>query len=120
MNFFFNPKHRQCEFFFRPGTRIFKTLFYLQQKAVEEEQAKAQTAAIAMQFLTDKLHKEEKAVRLNETKLITKWRDILRNSKSEELKKDIQILSQTFERMVDKKNALVEALVYSALKFNLK
>jgi len=73
-----------------------------------------------MQFLTDKLHKEEKAVRLNETKLITKWRDILRNSKSEELKKDIQILSQTFERMVDKKNALVEALVYSALKFNLK
>lgn len=85
---------------------------YLQQKAVEEEQAKAQTAAIAMQFLTDKLHKEEKAVRLNETKLITKWRDILRNSKSEELKKDIQILSQTFGRMVDKKNALVEALVY--------
>ena len=73
-----------------------------------------------MQFLTDKLHKEEKAVRLNETKLITKWRDILRNSKSEELKKDIQILSQTFERMVDKKNALVEALVYSVLKFNLK
>ena len=93
---------------------------FLQQKAVEEEQAKAQTAVIAMQFLTDKLHKEEKAVRLNETKLITKWRDILRNSKSEELKKDIQILSQTFERMVDKKNALVEALVYSALKLVLR
>jgi len=86
-------------------------LAYLQQKALEEEQAKAQVAQVAMQFLTDKLHKEEKSVRLNETKLITKWRDILRQSKSEELKKEIQILSQTFERMVDKKNAVIEALV---------
>merc|ERR1712139_14033 len=87
-------------------------LAYLQQKALEEEQQKAQVAQVAMQFLTDKLQKEEKSVRLNETKLITKWRDILRQSKSEELKKEIQILSQTFERMTDKKNAVIEALVY--------
>lgn len=84
---------------------------YLQQKALEEEQAKVQAAQVAMQFLKDKLQKEEKSVKLNETKLITKWRDILRTAKSEELKKEIQILSQTFERMVDKKNAVIEALV---------
>jgi len=86
-------------------------LAYLEAQALEEEKAKAQAAQVAMQFLVDKLQKEEKSVKLNETKLITKWRDILRTAKSEELKKEIQILSQTFERMVDKTNAVIEALV---------
>lgn len=84
---------------------------YLEQVALEEAQAKAQAAQIAQQFLKDKLGSEMKSVKLNETKLIVKWRDILRQQKADELKKDIQILSQTFERIMDRKNSVIDALV---------
>merc|ERR1711998_249950 len=77
---------------------------------MEEEKAKQQAAAVAMQFLKDKLSSEMKSVQLNETKLIIKWRDILRQQKADELKKDIQILSQTFERIIDRKSSVIEAL----------
>lgn len=83
---------------------------YLQQVAMEEEKAKQQAAAVAMQFLKDKLTSEMKSVQLNETKLIIKWREILRTQKADELKKDIQILSQTFERIIDRKSSVIEAL----------
>lgn len=83
---------------------------YLQNQALEEEKQKQQAAQVAMQFLKDKLSSEMKSVNLNENKLIVKWREILRNQKSEELKTDIQILSQTFERIVDRKNNVIETL----------
>lgn len=85
---------------------------YLQHKALEEEQERQAAAAIAMQFLKDKLLKEEQAVKLNETKLITKWRSILRQNKSDELRTEIQILAQTFERIVDRKSNVIEVLVH--------
>lgn len=34
----------------------------------------------------------------------------MRESKSKELKKDIEILSQTFERIVDRKESVIKAL----------
>ena len=34
----------------------------------------------------------------------------MRESKSRELKKDIEILSQTFERVVDRKDAVIKSL----------
>lgn len=34
----------------------------------------------------------------------------MRESKSKELKKDIEILSQTFERVVDRKDAVIKSL----------
>ena len=49
-----------------------------------------------------KLQKEEKASVLNLSKLNHQWRNIMRELKSKELKKDIEILSQTFERVVDR------------------
>lgn len=85
---------------------------YLQHKALQEEQERQQAAQVAMQFLKDKLLKEEQAVKLNETKLITKWRAILRQNKSEELRTEIQILAQTFERIVDRKSNVIEVLVH--------
>ena len=35
----------------------------------------------------------------------------MRESKSKELKKDLEILSQTFERIVDRKDATIKSLV---------
>ena len=53
--------------------------------------------------LQDKLNKEERATRFNLNKLNHQWRNIMREAKSRELKKDIEILSQTFERVIDRK-----------------
>lgn len=43
-------------------------------------------------------------------KLNNQWRNIMREAKSKELKKDIEILSQTFERVVDRKDAVIKSL----------
>ena len=58
----------------------------------------------------DKLAKEEKATRFNVNKLNHQWRNIMREAKSKELKKDIEILSQTFERVVDRKESVIKSL----------
>ncbi|PIK38183.1 putative coiled-coil domain-containing protein [Apostichopus japonicus] len=58
----------------------------------------------------DKLVKEEKNTRFNLYKLTHQWRALLRAAKSKELKKDIEILSQTFERVVDRKDSVIKSL----------
>ncbi len=60
--------------------------------------------------LQDKLSKEEKATKFNLNKLNHQWRNIMREAKSKELKKDIEILSQTFERIVDRKDSVIKSL----------
>ena len=61
-------------------------------------------------FEQDKLTKEERATRFNLNKLHHQWRNIMREAKSRELKKDIEILSQTFERVIDRKDAVIKSL----------
>ena len=58
----------------------------------------------------EKLAKEEKASKFNLSKLHHQWRNIMREAKSRELKKDIEILSQTFERIVDRKESVIKSL----------
>ncbi len=60
--------------------------------------------------MQDKLAKEEKATKFNLNKLNHQWRNIMREAKSKELKKDIEILSQTFERVVDRKDSVIKSL----------
>lgn len=59
----------------------------------------------------DKLVKEERNTRFNMYKITHQWRNIMRASKSRELKNDIEILSQTFERVVDRKDSVIKSLV---------
>ncbi|KAK3085108.1 hypothetical protein FSP39_024493 [Pinctada imbricata] len=59
----------------------------------------------------EKLVKEERATKFNLNKLNHQWRNIMRESKSKELKRDLEILSQTFERIVDRKDATIKSLV---------
>jgi hypothetical protein len=56
------------------------------------------------------LAKEERATKFNINKLNHQWRNIMRENKSKELKKDLEILSQTFERIVDRKDATIKSL----------
>ncbi|XP_067650680.1 dynein regulatory complex subunit 2-like [Haliotis asinina] len=83
---------------------------YEDQKRLAEEEMRKKKEDMLAQFMKDKLTKEEKASKFNLNKLNHQWRNIMREAKSRELKKDIEILSQTFERVVDRKDAVIKSL----------
>lgn len=56
----------------------------------------------------DKLQKEEKNTAVNLLKLNEGWRSILRQTRAAELRKDITVLSQTFERQLDGLNNVIK------------
>lgn len=58
----------------------------------------------------DKINKEEKYSRYNLNRLCYQWRAIMRDAKTKELIKDIEVLSQTFERVIDSKDAIIKSL----------
>lgn len=85
-------------------------LLLLQQKLLADEEAAKKKERLLTQFLKDKLAKEEHNSSLNLNKINTQWRTVLREVKTRELHKDIEILSQTFERVVDCKDSVIKSL----------
>ncbi|XP_069086598.1 dynein regulatory complex subunit 2 [Pleurodeles waltl] len=85
-------------------------LLYMQQKLLADEEQSKKKEDMLMQFLKDKLGKEEKNTAINLNKLNVQWRNVLREAKAKELRKDIEILSQTFERVVDCKDSVIKSL----------
>lgn len=63
---------------------------------------------VCLSLTQDKLAKEEHNSALNLNKINTQWRTVLREVKTRELHKDIEILSQTFERVVDCKDSVIK------------
>ncbi|CAG5089365.1 Oidioi.mRNA.OKI2018_I69.PAR.g12187.t1.cds [Oikopleura dioica] len=76
-----------------------------QDKAAAEAEAERAEKEMILNYMKDKFAREEKYSKLNNKKLIEKWRSIMRQSKSAELKKELEILSHTFERIMDRKDA---------------
>ncbi|XP_067385855.1 dynein regulatory complex subunit 2 [Emydura macquarii macquarii] len=85
-------------------------LLLLQQKMLAEEERSKKKEDMLSQFLKDKLAKEERNSALNMNKINLQWRTVLREVKARELRKDIEILSQTFERVVDCKDSVIRSL----------
>ncbi|XP_069762558.1 dynein regulatory complex subunit 2 [Narcine bancroftii] len=85
-------------------------LLHMQQKMLEEAKMQKKKEDMLSQFLKDKLSKEEHSTRLNTLKLNEKWRTVMREAKASDLRKDIEILSQTFERIVDRKDSVIKGL----------
>lgn len=56
----------------------------------------------------DKLQKEQRNTAVNLLKLNEGWRTILRQTRAAELRKDISILSQTFERQLDGLDSVIK------------
>ncbi|XP_017401238.2 dynein regulatory complex subunit 2 [Cebus imitator] len=83
-------------------------LLLFQQKLLAEEEMAKKKERLLSQFLKDKLAKEEHNSALNLNKINTQWRTVLREVKTRELLKDIEILSQTFERVVDCKDNVIK------------
>ncbi|XP_065432707.1 dynein regulatory complex subunit 2-like isoform X2 [Chrysemys picta bellii] len=85
-------------------------LLLMQQKMLAEEELSKKKEDMLTQFLKDKLAKEEHNSALNMNKINLQWRTVLREVKARELRKDIEILSQTFERVVDCKDSVIRSL----------
>ncbi|KAM9341597.1 dynein regulatory complex subunit 2 [Symphorus nematophorus] len=74
---------------------------YLEQRAQAEEEMAKKKEEILTLFLKDKLQKEERNTAVNLLKLNEGWRSILRQTRDAELRNDVTVLSQTFERHLD-------------------
>ncbi|XP_010621886.1 dynein regulatory complex subunit 2 isoform X1 [Fukomys damarensis] len=85
-------------------------LLLFQQKLLVEEELAKKKERLLSQFLKDKLAKEERNSALNLNKINMQWRTVLREIKTRELHRDIEILSQTFERVVDCKDNVIKSL----------
>eukprot|EP00047_Mylnosiga_fluctuans_P002477 m.224672 g.224672 ORF g.224672 m.224672 type:complete len:498 (-) comp11131_c0_seq1:1772-3265(-) len=82
-----------------------------EQQALSAQEEKERKAEMALKFLKEKLQQEEANSRISKAKLNAQWLDIMRKAKSEELRNEILILSQMFERVVDRKEAILQSLV---------
>ncbi|XP_067092646.1 dynein regulatory complex subunit 2 [Osmerus mordax] len=86
-------------------------LLYMQQRAQAEEEMAKRKEDMLTQFLKDKLQKEERNSAVNLYKLTQQWRAVLRQTRATELRSDIAVLSQTFERVLDRKDSVIQCLV---------
>ncbi|TRY93751.1 hypothetical protein DNTS_011684 [Danionella cerebrum] len=86
-------------------------LLYLQQKAQAEEEMAKRKEDMLTNFLKDKLQKEERNSVVNLHKLRQQWRVVLTQTKMEELRHDMSVFSQNFERVLDYKDNIIRSLV---------
>uniref|UniRef100_A0A673LQH0 Dynein regulatory complex subunit 2 n=1 Tax=Sinocyclocheilus rhinocerous TaxID=307959 RepID=A0A673LQH0_9TELE len=86
-------------------------LLYMQQKAQAEEEIAKRKEDMLTHFLKDKLQKEERNTILNLHKLRQQWRAVLTQTKTAELRNDMSVLSQNFERVLDYKDNIIKSLV---------
>lgn len=74
-----------------------------------EEKSYQQT--IAKTVLLDKYEDDIKLSKLNELKIMTQWRKIMRLAKNESLKKEIKILAEEQERNLQRKDGIIQFLL---------
>uniref|UniRef100_UPI00358FC5C5 dynein regulatory complex subunit 2-like n=1 Tax=Myxine glutinosa TaxID=7769 RepID=UPI00358FC5C5 len=86
-------------------------LLMRQRNMQAEEELRKKKERLMFRVIKERLAREEHNARVSRLKLHQQWRTILRQAKTEELRKDIIILSQTFERVADHKSSVIEALV---------
>lgn len=86
-------------------------VLYMEQKMMLEAEARKKKEDLLNELLKEKLIKEEKNSKNNLNKINYQWRSIMRDAKAKELLKDIEIMSQTFERIIDRKDSVIKSLV---------
>ncbi|NWY71341.1 DRC2 protein, partial [Erithacus rubecula] len=86
-------------------------LLLQQKQALAEEEAAKAKRELLTRFLQDKLSREEQSSTWGLHKVHTLWRSAQRRAKDQELRQDIEILSQTFSRVMDCKDGIIETLV---------
>ncbi|XP_056122009.1 dynein regulatory complex subunit 2-like [Rhinichthys klamathensis goyatoka] len=95
----------------RAGMTEEERLLNMQQKAQAEEDIAKRREDMLTHFLKDKLQKEEKKTSRNVAKLRQQWRAISTQAETAELRDDISVLSQSFEKVLDCKDKIIKSLV---------
>ena len=81
------------------------------ERMKEEEAARAKEE-MRKRVLKERQAQEEKYSRVNRLKITNQWRKLMRLVKVEDLRKEIEIISQNHEREVDRKDAIIQLLDY--------
>ena len=71
---------------------------YLERKMAEEEESKRRKEDMVSTFMKLKMRKEERFEALNVAKLMERWRNLMRISKSRDLQGDVRVLMDSFSR----------------------
>mmetsp|Transcript_14746 Transcript_14746/g.41521 ORF Transcript_14746/g.41521 Transcript_14746/m.41521 type:complete len:530 (-) Transcript_14746:148-1737(-) len=82
----------------------------LEMEALQAEENNRMREENTRLALRERQLREERYSKINSIKIHNQWRKIMRMAKVEELRKDIEILSQNHEREVDRKDAIIQML----------
>ena len=79
------------------------------ERMKEEEEARMKEEA-KKNALKAQRDAEERYARINRFKILNQWRKLMRLVKVEDLRKEIEVISQHHEREVDRKDAIIQVL----------
>ncbi|EFJ45142.1 hypothetical protein VOLCADRAFT_106097, partial [Volvox carteri f. nagariensis] len=82
----------------------------LEMEALAADEAERRAQEAARVALRERQLREQRYAHLNGIKIHNQWRKIMRMAKVEELRREIEILSQNHEREVDRKDAIMQML----------
>ena len=77
---------------------------------MKEEEAARAKEEMRKRALKEKQAQEERYAKVNRLKILNQWRKLMRLVKVEDLRKEIEIVSQNHEREVDRKDAIIQML----------
>lgn len=77
---------------------------------MKEEEAARAKEELRKRKLKERQAQEEKYAKVNRLKILNQWRKLMRLVKVEDLRKEIEIISQNHERVVDRKDAIIQML----------
>nr|KAJ3421432.1 Dynein regulatory complex subunit 2 [Polyrhizophydium stewartii] len=79
-------------------------------QSLKDEEARKRLLEEAKQKAKDRIALEERNFHLNNLKIQNRWREIMKAAKSEELRRQVEILRQVHNRHLDRKNSGIENL----------
>ncbi|GFH08593.1 uncharacterized protein HaLaN_03578, partial [Haematococcus lacustris] len=82
----------------------------LEMEALQADENDRREQEAARLALRERQLREQRYAHLNGIKIHNQWRKIMRMAKVEELRREIEVLSQNHEREVDRKDAIVQML----------
>ncbi|KAK3890820.1 hypothetical protein Pcinc_005246 [Petrolisthes cinctipes] len=83
---------------------------YLDRRAAQEAESNRRKEELVAGFLKLKLSDEGKKGVVNEAKLMTKWREVLREAKTTSLHTQLQELRQRVKETTDRQNTMIQLL----------
>lgn len=84
---------------------------YEERKLQLEEEMRKKKEELLVQFLKTKMARDEVFTKTNMFIINDRWRQIMRDAKSKELKAEIIIRKNTFDHQIDQKDEVIKALV---------